>query len=181
MRKLYAMVFCLAMFLLLTGCTGEKNVDDLYNVTRQEDHTYDYWVKDRQGNVLVSQTGSPKEPMINVIGEDMIRVSSQAGTGTGTQSTVYFNVDQGMSSQIFQAVLGEYQDKVIYVQWKDNRFCVVVQDIFDPSIFYRETLLEDVFAAADPVVGIKLDGDTAVITYLRGEDYTQTEISIDLT
>lgn len=155
---------------------------DYYTVTDMGNYTYDYDIVNHRGTTLLSDYGLTKEPKIKMVSDSVIGVSVQAGTGISTQYTVYGNIYTGQISPTYWSVLGEYENKVVYTDYEDGQHSIVVQDIFDKNVFYKKEIISEVFVAADPVIDIQISPDgIATITYVKGENYTETEIKIDLT
>ena len=178
---LFSMLSACVLLSLLSGCGEDYNIHELYQITDNEDYTYDYVVKEKNNNILISEERMSREPEINIINENLLSVSVQAGTGLSTRWTIYCDVSKGTVSGAYCSVLGEYEENVVYVNYDNGTYCIVIQNIFNRKLFYRETVLEDASLAADPVVSFEIgDNDMAKVVYLKGEDYLETEIMIDL-
>ena len=179
--RLPCMVSVCVLLFLTSGCGADYNIYELYQVTDNEDFTFDYVIKDKNDNVLLFEERISREPEINVINENLLSVSVQAGTGLSTRWTIYCDVLNGNVSDAYCSVLGEYEENVVYVNYDNGTYRIVIQNIFNQKLFYKETVLEDASLAADPVVGFEIgDNDTAKVVYLKGEDYLETEITLDL-
>lgn len=185
MKKIIAVILLTLSLFTFTSCGNDEatyNIDDLYKVERVENFLYQYTVTDKNGNVLVTDK-IHKQPHINIIDDKVLSVSIQYGTGLSTRDTTYYNVDTGEISETYTYILGEYNNKTIDVDFDSttNTHMIIVRDIFDKSIYYKETILPDAEVASDCVVEWKITDDgIANITYLKGNDYTETNISIDL-
>lgn len=161
--------------------SGVLEAQELYQITDNEDFTYDYVIKDKNSNILISDKGISREPEINVINENLLSVSVQSGTGISTRWTIYCDVLNGNVSEAYYSVLGEYGENVAYVNYDNGTYRIVIQNIFNRELFYKETVLEDVSPVVEPVVRFEIeDNGTAKAVYLKGEDYLETEITIDL-
>ena len=185
MRKSICRLLCMAsacvLFFLVCGCGSDYDIYELYQVTENEDFTFDYVIKDKNDNVLLFEERISREPEINVINENLLSVSVQAGTGLSTRWTIYCDVSKRTVSDAYCSVLGEYEENVVYVNYDNGTYRIVIQNIFNRKLFYKETVLEDASLAADPVVSFEIgDNDMAKVVYLKGEDYLETEIMIDL-
>lgn len=179
--RLLSMLSACVLIFLLSGCGENYNIHELYQITDNEDYTYDYVIKDKNNNILISEERLSREPEINVINENLLSVSVQAGTGLSTRWTIYCDVSKRTISDAYCSVLGEYEENVVYVNYDNGMYRIVIQNIFNRELFYRETILEDASLAADPVVSFEiLDNGTAKAVYLKGEDYSETEITLDL-
>ena len=161
--------------------SGVLEAHELYQITDNEDYTYDYVIKDKNNNVLISDKGVAREPEINVINENLLSVSVQSGTGISTRWTIYCDVLNGSVSETYYSVLGEYGENVVYVSYDGSAYRIVIQNIFNRELFYKEMVLEDSSPVVEPVVSFEiLDNGTAKAVYLKGENYSETEIMIDL-
>lgn len=190
MRKRIGLLIIVFAVLLLSGCgmgddrqqdALEFSVEDAYAVSVNENGTYGYTVKDANGNVFASVTDLNREPEMAIVSNTLLRVSVQAGTGISTRWTVYYDIENGQASEPFDSVLGEYEERTVYVGLQDGMFCIVTQDIFGSDDFCVAAVLEDVFVAADPVVEFEIrENGTARVVYLKGENYTETELLISL-
>lgn len=168
-----------------------KNISryELYNmplemnsmVTQESDKTYSYTITDYEGRVLAEEKGLSKKPIKEYVDTDVVGFSFQAGTGLSTKYSIYYDLENSKISETFYYCLVAQDSIVIYAKYENNKHSIVVQDIFDKSAYYKIYDLENVSpVAADFVVDCKLKGNgCAVITYLTGEDYTETDITIN--
>lgn len=186
MKKRLIIFLCLNLILILSGCKGDYaikhdyDINQLYEITYNDDITCDYVVKDKNDNIIISDKGISREPWVNVINEDLLSLSVQAGTGISTRWTKYCNVNSGKVSDTYVSVLGECGENVIFVDYDNGIYYVVVQNIFDIEKYHKSIVLEDA-RMTDPVVSFeKLDGEKVKIGYVKSEEYTETEIIIEL-
>ena len=179
-QRIYRILFCLivcTVFISVSGCTEHYNIHDLYQVICHDDFSYDYTIKDTQGNILLSGKALNKEPVIRIINESTLSVSVQSGTGLSTHRTTYCDIVKGIVSKSFPSVLGEYANNVIFISYNSGTHSIIAQDIFGEGTFYKETVLSDI-STSDPIVSFKIQDDIAKIVYLKGPDYQNTEIFI---
>ena len=152
--------------------------DDFYCIFANEDFTYDYYIKDKNGKELLSVKGDPKCPSINRVSDDVLSLGIQTGTGKATAIVRYFNTETGEVSTPFSYVLGEVENKVIYVDFDANRgYSVVMCNIFDVTDIDCIATLEDVHTV-EPIVEYVISNEQIYIVYLKGKDYVETEIRI---
>ena len=158
------------------------DISQCYSVTYNGDFTYSYQVTDQQGNVLLCDDHSTREPSIEQVNTNILGVTIQTGTGLSTNWAIYCDVEKGQISETFQYVLGAQDDYVIYVTYENGQHGIVVQDIFNEAAYYQTYLPENCSpVAADVVIGCEFNGSgRATITYLTGEDYTEENLIIDL-
>ena len=179
--RLLCMTSACVLLFLTCGCGADYDIHELYQITDNEDYTYNYVVKDKNNNILISNEGISREPEINVINEYLLSVSVQAGTGISTRWTIYCDVLNGNVSETYYSVLGEYDENVVFVNYDNSAYCIVIQNIFNRELFYKEIVLEDASPVAEPVVSFEIeDKGAAKVVYLKGEDYSETEVMIDL-
>lgn len=190
MRKYLFVFLALCLVLSFSACDALNTTSEtedssprtsFYSISTNEDLTYSYQIVDKNGNVLFSDNHSQREPHIEQISDDVYSVTIQAGTGLSTNWAVYCDVKNSRVSETFQYVLGAQGDCVIWANYKDDKHFVTVQNIFDKSVYYKTYELENVSpVAADFAIGCKFDSDNdATITYLTGEDYTKTKMTVD--
>jgi len=106
--------------------------------------------------------------------------------GTGITIHKYYNANENIFSGKFTNVLTNSDKLIAYIDVSkenplENRK-VVVQNIFDKSLFYEEFKLD--FSNVDtPVIEAEFskDGASLLLTYLSGEKQTQTSEILDLT
>lgn len=162
--------------MLSSGCT---HINECYQVTKNDDLTYNYIVMDKSGNILLSDTSLNREPRIEVISENTLGVTVQFGTGLSTRQTIFCDVDKGILSEIFTSVLNEYENKVIFLGYNNGVHSIIVQDIFDRDSFYKETVLNDA-VGPEPVCSLIIqENGSAEVTYHK-VDCLETEIYIEL-
>ena len=159
-----------------------KEITDLYTVTKNEDNTCSYSFADLNGNILFEIENVVREPKINMISVNVYELITQTGTGLSTNWAVYCDVENSKISETFYYVLGAKGDYVVYADYEEGKHFIIVQNIFDKSVYYKTYELENVSpVAADFALGCEFDGDNnAIITYLIGEEYNETKITIDI-
>lgn len=173
---------------VVTGCAnkpdekGYKDITDLYTVTKNEDNTHSYSFADLNGNILFEKENVVREPKINMVSINVYELITQAGTGLSTNWAVYCDVENSKVSETFHYVLGVKGDYVVCADYEEGKHFIIVQNIFDKSVYSKTYELENVSpVAADFALGCEFDSDNEVtITYLTGEDYTETKLTIDI-
>ena len=159
-----------------------KEITELYTVTKNEDNTCSYSFADLNGNILFEIENVVREPKINMISVNVYELITQTGTGLSTNWAVYCDVENSKISETFYYVLGAKGDYVVCADYEEGKHFIVVQNMFDKSVYYKTYELENVSpVAADFALGCEFDSDNKVtITYLTGEDYTETKLTIDI-
>ena len=187
-KSLLLLVVSILLCFVAAGCAtkpdekGYKDITDLYTVTKNEDNTYSYSFTDLNGNILFKKENVVREPKINMTSVNVYELITQTGTGLATNWAVYCDVKDSKVSETFHYVLGAKDDYVVWADYEEGKHFIIVQNIFDKSIYYKTYELENVSpVAADFALGCEFDGDNnAVITYLTSENYNETKITIDM-
>lgn len=130
---------------------------------------------------MISDKGISRKPKVNVINKDLLSISVQTGTGISTRWTIYCNVNSGKVSDTYYSVLGEYAENTVFANYNNGKHSVVIQDIFNQQQYYKEQILEDASKVTDPVIDFeKLDDDKIKIVYLKGDNFLETELIIEI-
>ena len=154
-----------------------------YRIYKENNNQVRYEIYNPEGKIALSEkTDRPIE--INTIGGDIIDIG--IGMGTGITIHKYYNANENTFSEEFTNVLTNSDKLIAYIEVSkenplENRK-VVVQNIFDKSLFYKEFKLN--FSNVDtPVIEAEFskDGASLLLTYLSGEKQTQTSEILDLT
>ena len=181
-KNIECFVLIAAFLFVLSGCNSaprksdnSAEIDSHYTITTNEDLTYSYKIIAKNGDVLFSDDHSPKEPHIDQVSNNILSVTIQTGLGRSTNWAVFCDVEKGKTSTTYQYVLGAQDNYVFYVELKDGRHNLVVQDIFDSKNYRKTYALQNCEAFADPSCELTFEGKgKAIITYLSG---TETAIS----
>ena len=141
-----------------------------------------YDVYNSDGEIVLSEK-TDRPLAINMINDDIIDI--EIGMGTGITIHKYYDVGANIFSQDFSYVFSGFDELITYIDVPkekplENRK-VIVQNIFDKSLFYKEFQLD--FSKVDtPVVEARFSKDGAYlqIVYLSGEEQRQTSEMLDL-
>ena len=187
-KKVFSILILVLLCLNIVGCAnepedkGNKDITDLYTLTKNDDNTYSYSLSDWEGKILFEKNDVVREPKINQIAATVYELITQTGTGLSTNWAVYCDVKNSQTSDIYDYVLAAKENYVICGDFKNGEHFIVVQEIFetDGDRYYKEYKLENVSpVAADFVVdGYFNTKGNVNITYLSGEDYTETNYTI---
>ncbi len=160
----------------------EKDITDLYTSSKNDDNTYSYSFFDLNDNMLFKKENVVREPRINQITASVYELNTQTGTGLSTNWVVYCDVENSKVSETFYYVLGAQGKYVVSADYEDGKHFIIIQNIFDKSAYYKTYELENVSpVASDFALGCEFDSDgNVIITYITGEDYTETELTIKL-
>ena len=194
MKKFLYLLICV-LLCFISGCASRKVVDmdkdeqreivdsgKYYCIYQEYITRVSYEIYDSQGKVVLSET-TDRPLKINMVNDDTLDIS--IGFGTGIVSHQYYSVDKNVFSQEFLYVLSNSDELVAYIDIPEEKPFenrkVVVQNIFDKNIFYKDFQLE--FSHVDtPVIDATFskDGTALQLTYLSGEERTQTSTVLDL-
>lgn len=149
-------------------------------ITQQGNGTYSYEIISYDGQVLTGVDGLLREPQRHYVSTDVIGISIQEGTGLSTNQVTYFDLENSKVSQTFKYVLTAKDDYVVCVDYRDGEHIIIVRNIFDKELYYKEYKLENVSTVvADAVIdGYFNTKGNINITYLSGDDFTETNYTI---
>ena len=188
-KKLCLIILVFVYLLVLSACnnshiadTEEESIsaqsNSCYTISTNEDLTYSYKITAKNGDVLFSDDNSPREPHIDQVSTNIFSVTIQAGTGRSTNWAVFCDIENEKTSQTYQYVLGAQDDYVFYVEFEDGVHHLVVQDIFDSSVYKKTYTLQNCGAFADPVCELIFESKgKAIVTYLTGNENAISQTS----
>lgn len=184
-KKIIIALICVLLLVSVAGCSDQpKNatLEDFYTITKNSDNRFDYTFEDKNGKVLFENKDTTREPSIRELTDNVYEITTQTGTGLSTNWAVYCDTENSKVSETFNYVLGAKDSYVVYVNYENKEHTIIVQDIFDKSVYYETYKLENESpVAADVIVGSEFteQGDF-VVTYNKGEDFAKAEITIDI-
>lgn len=189
--KKYLYILLPVFFCFLTACSPYSNLKQTqiidsgkyYRIYKENDNQVRYEIYNPEGKIALSEkTDRPIE--INMISDDTIDIGIDMGTGITIHK--YYDANENIFSGEFTNVLTNSDKLIAYIEVpKETPFenrKVVVQNTFDKSLFYEEFKLD--FSNVDtPVIEAEFskDGASLLLTYLSGEEQTQTSEILDLT
>ena len=151
---------------------NKLNDDQYYHIT-EKDGLFSYVIYNKDKEVIRSEDRLVRQPTIIMESDSVISVTTQAGIGVATSSTYYYSITNDQFSPIYQAVLAQYKNMVVYA----TNDMVIIQTIFDINSYYREiTSFQKSFApVAFPFVKAEFvnENSTVRITYLSGMEYQE--------
>lgn len=98
---------------------------------------------------------------------DLLKVSTFAGTFCSCIK--YFDVQNSRVSRFFDTPLAVKNDLVVYGEYQGEDFCFVVQNIFDPTAFYKVVPREFTTDSAGMYEAVFIDDYHIQITHITGE------------
>lgn len=141
-----------------------------------------YNIYDANGKIVLSDT-TDRPLRINMLSDDIVDIGIDMGTGITVHK--YYDVEKNVFSQDFSYVISISDRLVAYIDAAEERPLenrkVIVQNIFDKSLFYKEFQLD--FSNVDtPVVEAKFseDGLLLQLTYLAGDKHVIISKTLNL-
>ena len=154
----------------------------VYDITKDNQLEYSpeykYEIYDRNGKIVKSAIVWRINPDIDyVISDTLLYIRISVGTGTFLMQ--YYDICKDTFSQIFESPALAGFGRVVYMGFTDeDGMKLVVRDIFNESLYYREYRL-DFSPTAIPADALQnaefLDENTIRITYLSGDNYIEKE------
>ena len=156
--------------------------ESCYTVIDNGDSTYTYEIRDNKGNMLLYESLCMSEPHIEMLSDNLLSCMIQSGTGAISRYTFYVNVETGAVSKSFNCVYDEYNGRIAYFLYLNSNHYMVVQDIFDNEVFYKEFELPGDYYCVEAVVSCEFseDGKTLELVCKVGEDFAETPITLDI-
>jgi len=115
------------------------------------------------------------------VDENTVSVSVQTGAQASTKWTIFCDTEHGRVSETFYYVIASRGEYVVYVQYKEGEYSIIVQNMFDRTAYCKAYPLYDCAPiASDVVLEGRITGDSVTVAYLTGTDFTETERIIDL-
>jgi hypothetical protein len=154
----------------------------VYDITKDNQPEYRYEIYNQKGKTVESITVWKAQPVIRYLDNSTI-LSIRTGVGTGTSQHRYYDFRRDIFSEVFESVKLEKNGTIAFMIWDDGGIKLVIRDIFDESIFYREFEFDfsPVANSADALLQIDfLDENAVKILYLSGVDYEEAVAVLQL-
>lgn len=142
-----------------------------YKIILSGENSY-YIIYDYGGNIK-KYDGPFKNsiPHINMINDDLLKFTMQSGTGIATQWGFYYNIKEDRLSENFQSIYDENNGRVVF---RESFEKIVVSDIFDKTLYYKEfaSYKYPLSSVADPIISVHFidDGTKFEVNYLTGDE-----------
>lgn len=197
-KTIFVMLYTLCIILFATACATEKqpSIPSSTNTTetietakiidyssyftlKQKDSLYYYEIYDISGRIIVSSDPQPKSPDIEMVNDMLMRITTQAGTGIGTQTGYFCDVETGQKSKDFSSIFDQCNNLVAYAQ-NDK---IIVESIFDECFYQEITNFQFPFSSvAFPFENAEFINNCQGIriTYLSGTDYAEVSEEFDV-
>ncbi len=155
------------------------DVSKFYKLVQNDDLTFKYYVFNTESEIVDSGS-SIKTPSFELVGDHLMELCVQTGTGLSTNYAKYYDLNGSKISQIFHYVLTAKDNYVVCADYRNDKHLIIVQDIFDKEKYYKEYELENVSpVAADFVVdGYFNTNGNINITYISGDEFKESNYTI---
>lgn len=194
MKKYLYLLVCV-VFCITSACSPNKNAVNselkqieiidfgkYYRIYKTNNDQVCYDIYDLNGVVVLSE--KTDRPLgINMLNDNIVDIEVDMGTGLTIHK--YYSVEKNVFSQKFTYVLTNSDELIAYIDVpKEKPFenrKVVVQNIFDKGLFYKEFQLD--FSNVDtPVIEalFSKDGKSLKLTYLSGEEQMQLSTVLNI-
>lgn len=151
--------------------------------TKNDDGTYSFVLRDQKGHELFRKSGLDRAPLTERISDQVYSVGWPTGAGPNDYQQVYYHLQTGQVSQVFDSPLASDGVRVIVPRALKKSYAVIVQDLFDAKVYSKTYPLPGAYTGGDyTVVGGKLDPETKKVrvTYLVSEKAERTAAFIPL-
>lgn len=168
------------------------NMSDEYLIQQGEyysayryDMGYYYKITNKDGSVRNIRSDLVKLPSFNMLNEHLLEVKGQAGTGTSTNYSLYYDAETDKVSDYFHYVLAHNNKLVATCSYDGIKHTIIVQDMFDRTKYYNKF---NVFSSpinttvTEPIRSVEFsdDGKSIKVVYLAGDEKVETEEIFEL-
>ena len=152
--------------------------DKHFTIIDAGEQTYPYTIYNADGEEVKSGVCYRIAPWIHYIDEETIEI--YIGVGTESFYCIYYDiVNDRFSEQFWSPVAAEYH-KVAFLDHRDEETVLVIRDMFDEKIFYKE-FRRDFAAAVSPVTYAEFRyEDTLLITYMASDFFETQKYTTEL-
>lgn len=183
MKKKIILLACVVFIvvIIVIFCRMKYDISNTYAVNETEEYNYEVIIKQYNGKVIFSEEYYHTQPIIEVIGKDMIMLGVSGGSPHWI--TRFINVKDGNVSEEFGNVETYNSDKVVYPAYKDGAMKIIVQDIFDKNKYYFEIIRDyaPVAVGTAMIIDVEfLDDTTLCLEYYSGEEWEEVREIINL-
>jgi len=154
-----------------------------YRVEGEHHHwLYRFEILNNYGEIVLSET-THRRWDLGYVNERTLRLHGFAGPQTAWVQ--FYATDKDEFSQVFLAHHLVIGDLIAHIEWSFyGNHTLIVQHIFDTSLYYRKFALENLSSAAHPDFVIRymeyFGGSRIAVTYLAGEERVETTVIFDL-
>ena len=155
--------------------------DLIYTFYTNEDNTYRVQVLDANNNVLFEKDKLSNRPIKAEINDTITELAWATGNGPSDFEAVYWDKKAGKLTQVFLAPRGTDGVRIAYTSADETK--IIVQDLFDKSVYYKEHKLENATKKNGNIISggrLHENNKTVIISYHSSDADTPTHITISL-
>lgn len=201
-KRLVSLFILLLLSLLLNACSlkttdnnllGDKKTNStnakekvisagknfkVINIGKGEERKFRFFIYDSNKKIVKQGEVERMEPLISYI--DAATLEIRFNGGTSAILCQYYDIPNNLFSQQFWNPEVVQNRLVVYTDGKDKSIKLIVQNIFDTKLFYRE-YLRDFSQVTTPIKSAKfIDKEHLEITYFKGKNLVGQNEVIDL-
>ena len=139
-----------------------------------------YEVFNQRGEIVRSFTAT-RTAWIEYISDNVLEIGISAGTEV--RMVQFYSVLDDKLSDVFDTPFVITDERIGYLRWRDDSLVLVVRDIFDAQVYYKEFSIEYLARTSSPIHDIKYLGDgTIKVEYWAriGEGFYEKSIVLPL-
>lgn len=131
---------------------------------------YMYFIFDKNGEKLDSACFQKHSPKIEKLSSNILK--STLIYGTDAYIVKYYDITNSVVSSDFQGVCYDDEEKVAYIDFKNDKTYLKIQKMFSDDIILKEKLnLGDAGVATSSQFDVSVSGDTVTVKHPYGSDY----------
>ena len=152
--------------------------DKHFTIIDAGEQTYPYTIYNADGEVVKSEVCYRIAPWIHYIDQETIEI--HIGVGTETFYCVYYDIINDRFSEQYESPVAAEYHKVAFLDQRDDETVLVIRDMFDEKVFYKE-FVRDFAAAVSPITyAVFRYEDTLLITYMASDFFESQKYTTEL-
>lgn len=150
--------------------------DTYYKILGNSDNnSFIYFVFDSNGKTVENGEVKARVPSISYVSDDIIEIRFHGGTFA--ELCKYYDINNDEMSENFWNPFLIEDGKIVYQS--DEK--LVVQDIFDENVFYKEFVVDMILTGAPESIEFIDGGKKLEIQYMKQSNYEEVTEVFDLT
>ena len=186
MKPLSSVIYIFLIILLFTSCSSKDHnilIDNknyiIEQVGSENNPQYSYFIFNNNKKIVENGTVSHKPPDIKLVGKTTLELRFHSGTDADLCR--YFDVATGKKSQDFWNVRAIKNNLAIYAVLKNDKFKLVICNVFDKTEYYKTFDRDFSPIATSPIKTAKFISDNQIeVTYFIGKNYKVITEKINL-
>ena len=154
-----------------------KSDKHFFIVGDDESRIYEYTIFDAKGKIVEKSRVERVLPTILYISDNIIAICFHGGTYANLCK--YYNIDRNIFSDEFWNPFLVADGQIVYLDGIAQQ--LIVQDIFDTGVFYKEFPIDMIFTGPPESIELIDNGRRLMMTYMRLSDYEDETAVFDLT